>query len=58
MSLRKSKAGFEQPFDVNSHSIILGISVGSAVYPGDGADVDTLISCADSSMYKDKRARE
>jgi diguanylate cyclase (GGDEF)-like protein len=56
--VEKIKTGFEQPFDVNSHSIILGISVGSAIYPGDGTDMDTLISYADSSMYEDKRSRE
>jgi len=55
--VEKIKTGFEQPFDVNSHSIILGISIGSAIYPGDGTDMDTLINHADSSMYKDKRSR-
>lgn len=52
----KVKTGFEQPFDVNSDSIKLGISIGSALYPQDGADMDSLISYADSSMYKDKRS--
>ena len=56
--VEKIKTGFEQPFDVNSHSIILGISIGSAVFPQDGADMDTLISYADSSMYEDKRYRD
>ena len=31
--VEKIKTGFEQPFDVNSHSIMLGINIGSAVYP-------------------------
>jgi len=56
--VEKIKTGFEQAFDVNSHSIILGISIGSAIYPGDGTDMDTLISHADSGMYGDKRSRE
>lgn len=56
--VEKIKTGFEQPFDVNSHSIILGISIGSAIYPGDGTDMETLISHADSDMYGDKRSRE
>jgi GGDEF domain-containing protein len=56
--VEKIKTGFEQPFDVNSHSIILGISIGSAIYPGDGTDMETLISHADSGMYGDKRSRE
>ena len=37
--IEKIKTGFEQPFDVNSHSIILGISIGSAIYPGDGTEI-------------------
>jgi diguanylate cyclase (GGDEF)-like protein len=56
--VEKIKTGFEQPFDVNSHSIRLGINIGCAIYPGDGVDGDTLIKCADSSMYKDKRSGE
>ena len=56
--VEKIKTGFEQPFDVDSHSKILGISIGSALYPADGTNMDTLISCADSSMYGDKRSGE
>jgi len=54
--VEKIKTGFEQPFDVKSHSIMLGINIGSALYPGDGVDGDTLIKCADSSMYEEKRS--
>ena len=53
----KIKAGFEQPFSVNTYSIHLGISIGSATYPKDGIDIETLISSADSSMYEDKRSK-
>jgi diguanylate cyclase (GGDEF)-like protein len=56
--VEKIKTGFEQAFDVNAHSIMLGISIGSAIYPGDGTDMDTLISHADSGMYGNKRSRE
>ena len=56
--VEKIKMGFEQTFDVDSHSIKLGISVGTAIYPRDGADMDTLISYADASMYEDKRSGE
>jgi diguanylate cyclase (GGDEF)-like protein len=54
--VEKIKTGFEQPFDVNAHSIILGINIGCAIYPGDGTDMDALISYADSRMYQDKRS--
>jgi len=54
--VEKIKTGFEQLFYVDSHSIIQGISIGSAIYPGDGTDMDTLISYADSSMHRNKRS--
>jgi diguanylate cyclase (GGDEF)-like protein len=54
--VEKIKTGFEQPFAVGTNSIKLGISIGSAIYPGDGTDMDTLISYADSGMYGDKRS--
>ena len=54
--MEKIKLDFEQIFEVNSHSIRLGISIGSAIYPEDGTDMDTLINHADSSMFEDKRS--
>jgi diguanylate cyclase (GGDEF)-like protein len=56
--VEKIKTGFEQPFDVKSHSIILGINIGTAIYPRNGTEGDTLIRYADSSMYEDKRSGE
>ena len=53
----KIKMGFEQVFEVNSYSIKLRISIGSAMYPDDGEDMNTLINHADSKMYEDKRPR-
>lgn len=54
--VEKIKMGFEQAFEVNYHSIILGISIGVAIYPEDGTDMDSLINHADSSMYEDKHS--
>jgi GGDEF domain-containing protein len=42
---------------VNTHSIILGISIGCAICPSDGTEMERLIRYADSSMYEDKRSR-
>ncbi|MGJ7549968.1 diguanylate cyclase domain-containing protein [Pseudomonas alloputida] len=32
-------------------------SIGVACYPDDGADIDTLLNCADDDMYRNKRRR-
>ncbi len=32
-------------------------SIGVACYPADGADIDTLLNCADDDMYRNKRRR-
>lgn len=50
----KIKTGFEQPFYVDTESIKLGITVGSAIYPENGTDMDALIRYADCSMYRNK----
>lgn len=43
-----------EPFDVDGRLIYLGVSVGVSVYPGDGADVDTLLRNADLATYRSK----
>ncbi|HXG58117.1 MAG TPA: EAL domain-containing protein [Thermoanaerobaculia bacterium] len=45
---------FEQPIQIGKHEFYVGASIGIAVYPGDGNDVETLIKCADSAMYRAK----
>jgi diguanylate cyclase (GGDEF)-like protein len=46
------------PFEFEGESFPLGASVGIAVYPDDGEDVETLISRADERMYAHKRERK
>jgi diguanylate cyclase (GGDEF)-like protein len=41
--------------EVNGQTIELAASIGIAVYPLDGEDVDTLIARADSAMYRAKK---
>ncbi|WLQ13420.1 EAL domain-containing protein [Hahella aquimaris] len=43
------------PFLIESHSFLLGASVGIAVYPEDGKDAHELLKCADIAMYHSKR---
>jgi diguanylate cyclase (GGDEF)-like protein len=43
------------PFVIDGMSLDLGVSVGAALYPDHGADLDTLVHSADVAMYKAKR---
>ena len=44
------------PAHVGTHTLSLSASLGISVYPEDGADADALIQCADTAMYRAKRA--
>jgi len=46
-----------QPFQFEGHELFLNASIGAALYPEDGSDVDLLIEAADQSMYAVKRKR-
>ncbi len=41
----------EQPFTVDQHVLNIGISIGIAQHPDDGADCDSLLQKADVAMY-------
>lgn len=45
------------PMDLDGEAFGVTASVGIAVYPDDGDDVDTLIERADAAMYASKRQR-
>ena len=45
-----------QPFFINEHELSIGMSVGIAVFPNDGADVEELVKHADTAMYSAKEA--
>jgi PAS domain S-box-containing protein len=45
---------FEQPFDIEGHKIFATVSIGIALFPDDGADVETLVKNSDVAMYKAK----
>jgi len=45
------------PAELDGHDVSVTASVGIAVYPDDGEDVDTLIQRADAAMYASKRQR-
>ena len=47
---------FEEPFRIVDKEVFISTSIGIAMYPFDGNDVETLLKNADSAMYKAKEA--
>ena len=45
---------FSQPFRIENREIFISTSIGIALYPNDGRDVDTLLKNADTAMYHAK----
>ncbi|NPD65287.1 EAL domain-containing protein [Lichenicola cladoniae] len=44
-----------QPFEIDGHTIHTGVSIGIAVVPADGTDVEQVLRCADLALYGAKR---
>jgi diguanylate cyclase (GGDEF)-like protein len=51
---RRILASLAHPFRVESREIFVNASIGIAVYPFDGKDLETLLMHADTAMYKAK----
>lgn len=56
-TLDKIQQLFEKPMVVDKQTIYISPSVGLALYPKDGQDVDTLLRRADMAMYDAKRRK-
>lgn len=46
----------EEPFVIDGMSLDLGVSIGVAMYPDHGVNIDTLMRSADVAMYEAKKA--
>jgi diguanylate cyclase (GGDEF)-like protein/PAS domain S-box-containing protein len=46
------------PYSTDETTIRVGVSIGCATYPEDGAEAEALLALADQAMYADKRARK
>src|SRR5689334_20110240 len=47
---------FGEPFVIGEHALNVGASVGRAIWPEHGSDIEPLMRRADSEMYRAKRA--
>jgi predicted signal transduction protein with EAL and GGDEF domain len=41
----------QEPFAIRDHNVSVGLSIGIALYPLHGNDVDALMQRADAAMY-------
>jgi PAS domain S-box-containing protein len=53
---RRLVAALNEPVTVLGTELFVSVSVGVAMYPGDGSDIDTLLMNADTAMYRAKEA--
>lgn len=55
-SVQKLKAAISEPIRIAGHDIRVTSSIGIAIYPKDGEDVDVLLTNADAAMYHAKQS--
>lgn len=51
---RKLLSAMQLPFNIRGHTISIGMSIGIALYPQHGEDIDALMQRADAAMYSAK----
>jgi diguanylate cyclase (GGDEF)-like protein len=54
----KVRQRMEEPVTVDDRPVEVGLSIGLAVFPEDGAEPAHLLRRADTNMYREKRARQ
>jgi diguanylate cyclase (GGDEF)-like protein len=47
-------ATIAEPFDLDGHQVVIGVSIGIAIAPADGNDFDRLLKNADMALYRAK----
>ena len=55
MMARRVVRALTEPYDIASHRVEIGVSVGYAVPDGCGQELQSLLACADGALYKIKR---
>ncbi|MCQ8103375.1 EAL domain-containing protein [Methylomonas sp. SURF-2] len=52
---QKLQEAIAEPYAIEQHNLSLTASIGIALYPGDGEDLETLSKSADAAMYSAKQ---
>ena len=47
-------SAIQAPFIIEGHQVVIGVSIGVALVPGDGASAEVLLKNADMAMYRAK----
>ena len=50
----KLAAALDTDIDIEGHALRVGLTIGIAIYPNDGADAATLLANADAALYRAK----
>jgi len=58
VALEKIRQLMQQPIELAHDSITVSASLGWAIFPQDGEDVQSLLKAADARMFDDKKARK
>jgi diguanylate cyclase (GGDEF)-like protein len=51
---RRLVEAISEPYDLDGHQVMVGVSIGIALAPADGNDVDDLMKNADMALYRAK----
>lgn len=49
------QAAVAEEINIDGHLVRTGLSIGVAIYPSDGADIEALLANADAALYRAKR---
>jgi diguanylate cyclase (GGDEF)-like protein len=52
---QRIRESISRPFTMDDVTVTIDVSIGIALYPDDGTQIDPLIQAADSAMYVAKR---
>lgn len=55
---QRLRSSIQEAVEFEGRTLQVGVSIGVAIYPEDGADLDQLLHAADGQMYGDKTTRK